>query len=226
MQSSLETEFARIGELQPHLPAAVALLIGLLALAAAAVPALWMLFMHVNTIAHEGAHATMASALGRRVLSVSMKADGTGLTLVQGGERAGTILFQLVGYLGPSLFGLGAAKLIQIGHSIAVLWLGLVLLACLLTVIRRSFGVVTVIGVGVVLFLIAAKASLGAQEATAYAVTWFLLLSGIRVIGEHGAKAGDAGELRKLAWMPGGFWSFLWMIGAVGALIVGAVLLV
>jgi flavorubredoxin len=72
----MQTELARIGQVQAHLPAAVAVLLGLAALAAAAVPALWRLTMYVNTIVHEGMHATMASALGWKVSGITMERNG------------------------------------------------------------------------------------------------------------------------------------------------------
>jgi hypothetical protein len=226
VHSSLGTELARIGQVQAHLPAAVAVLLGLLALGAAALPVLWQLTMHVNTIAHEGAHATMASAVGQKVVSVTLNKDGTGLTTARGGGPAGAIVVGLAGYLGPSAFGLAAAKLIQAGHSIAVLWLAILLLACMLVVTRSVFGVLTVVASVAGLYLIAANAPVGAQVATAYAVAWFLLLSGLRVVAEHGAKAGDAVNLRALTHVPRGFWSVIWLTGSMGALGLGAALLV
>jgi hypothetical protein len=222
----MQTELARIGQVQAHLPAAVAVLLGLVALAAAAVPALWRLTMHVNTIVHEGMHATMASALGWKVSGITMQRDGTGLTnAARNSARSDEFLFLFVGYIGPSAFGLLAAKLIQIGHAVAVLWLALVLLVCMLVVVRRSFGVLTVLAAGAGIYLVLVYTSVGAQVALAYAVAWFLLLSGIRVIGQHGAGAGDAHKLRELTYVPRGFWSLLWLVLSVGAAGLGAVLL-
>jgi hypothetical protein len=53
-------------------------------------------------------------------------------------------LTRFVGYLGPSGFGLCAAKLIETGHVVAVLWLAIMLLVLLLFLIRKSFAVVSV----------------------------------------------------------------------------------
>jgi hypothetical protein len=188
----------------------------------------WRLTVHVNTIAHEGMHATVASALGWKVSSVRLARNGTGKTraLSPPNDKAGAFLFQLLGYVGPSAFGLAAAKLIQIGHSVAALWLALLLLVCLLFVVRGSFGVLAIVAATVGLFLLLVYGSVGAQVATACAVAWFLLLSGIRVVIEDGAKAEDAGELRSLTFLPRSFWSFLWLVMTVGAAGLGAVLLV
>jgi hypothetical protein len=228
VQSPLGTELDRISQMQPHLPAAVAVALGLLALVAAAVPGLWRLTVHVNTIAHEGMHATVAAALGWKVSSVRLAANGTGKTKALGpaSDKTGTFLFQLLGYAGPSAFGLAAAKLIQIGHSVAALWLAMLLLVSMLFVIRGGFGVFAMIAVTIGLFLVLVYGSVGAQVATACVVAWFLLLSGVRVVREDGAKAEDAGELRSLTFLPRGVWSFLWLLISVGALGLGAVLLV
>jgi hypothetical protein len=226
VRSPLGPELDRIGQMQPHLPAAVAVLIGVVALLAAMVPGFWQLTVHVSTMAHEGAHATMGSALGRKVNGVKLARNGTGGTNIAVGPKPGSVLIGLIGYLGPSAFGLAAAKLIQVGHSIAVLWLTILLLACMLAMVRSVFGVVAVVTAGAAVFLIAAYTSVGAQVATAYGVAWFLLLSGIRAIAEDGAKAGDAGILRALTLVPNSFWSILWLILSVVAACAGAVLLV
>ena len=74
------------------------------------------------------------------------------------------------------------------GTPSSALWLALLLIVSMLVMIRRSFGVITVIAAGVGLFLLLAYGSVGAQVAAAYLVAWFLLLSGIRAAGEVGAS--------------------------------------
>ena len=83
-----------------------------------------------------------------------------------------------VGYVGPSAAGLIAAELISIGCSVAVLWLGLLLLAAMLLMIRNLFGGIVVLACGVLLYLIVWHATVGVETAVAYGVTWFLLVSG------------------------------------------------
>jgi Peptidase M50B-like len=226
VQSPFGTVLGRISQVQPHLPAAAAVLIGVLALAAAAVPGVWQLTTHVNTMAHEGAHATMASAVGRKVTYVRLAMNGSGRTRESGGPKGGTFLIGLAGYLGPSAFGLTGAKLIQVGHSVAVLWLAIALLGCLLSVTRGAFGILAILATGFCLYLVAVYTPLGTQVAAAYGVTWFLLLSGVRAVAEYDAKEGDAANLRSLTLVPNRFWLFLWLAGSVTALGFGAVLLV
>jgi Peptidase M50B-like len=76
---------------------------------------------------------------------VTLQPDATGATLMSGGKAAGHLAVGVAGYLGPSAFGLGAAKLIEIGHSAAVLWLTLLLLVLLLAVLRSAFSFVPVL---------------------------------------------------------------------------------
>jgi hypothetical protein len=223
---TIGTVLSRIGQTQAPLPAPAVLVIGLAALAAVGVQEIWLLARHVNTIAHEGAHAIAGSAVGRRIRGVKLQPNATGVTAMSGGPAAGRVTVGFVGYLGPSAFGLGAAKLIELGHSAAVLWLTLLLLVLMLVVLRGVFSFVPVLVVGGLLCIIARYGSVGADSVTAYAVAWFLLLSGVRVVLDHGANAADAGDLSKLTHTRPGCWAGLWLIGSVLALAVGGSLLI
>ncbi len=136
----------------------------------------------------------------------------------------GAYLF--AGYLGPSAFGLGAAKLISVGHAVAVLWLSLLLLAILLTMVRNLFGVFSVVITGFVLYLFARYAAVGTDKVVAYVITWFLLLSGLRMVVEHGSGADDAGILAGITYIPRVLWLGLWLVGTTFALVLGGSLLV
>jgi Peptidase M50B-like len=216
----------RIGETQPPLPAAAAVLIGLIALVVVVVHEIWLLAQHLDTIAHEGAHALVGSALGRTVRAVRFKPNGDGGTLVSGGRIPGDVAIGFVGYLGPSAFGLGAAKLIELQHSVAVLWLALVLLVVLLPVLREWFSFVPVLISGALIFIIARYASVGGEDMASYGLAWFLLLSGLRAVIDHGVRAGDAGRLAGLTRIWPAAWVALWLAGTVTALAVGGSLLV
>jgi hypothetical protein len=67
-----------------------------------------------------------------KVDGIRLNPDATGETAYASAGWLGNILVGFAGYLGPSLFGLAAAKLIELGHSEVVLWLALFLLALLL----------------------------------------------------------------------------------------------
>lgn len=223
---SFGTVLSRIGEIQTPLSAAGAVLIGLVALAAVSLQEIWLIARHVNTIAHEGAHAIAGSAVGQRIRGVTLNPNATGGTLTAGGKATGNLTVGFVGYLGPSLFGLGAAKLIEVGHSVAVLWLTLILLILLLFVLRKVFSYVPVIATGLVIYLIARYGSVGADAIAAYLITWFLLLSGVRVVLDHNLNAVDAGNLAELTHIGRAFWVLLWLVGSIAAVAIGGALLV
>ncbi len=216
----------RIGELQAQLPAGTSLLIGVAALGAVTLSGVWLIVRHVSLIAHEGAHAAMGSGTGKKIMSIRLNPDGTGVTSMLSGQGRGSdIAVTFIGYLGPSLFGLLAAKLIDVGHIDAVLWLGLLALAISLTMLRNWFGVISVIFTGWLLYLVVRYATIGTQDTVAYGIAWFLLLSGVRGVLEDGSRAADAGHLRQITHLPRGLWSLLWLAGSVAALVIGGSLL-
>ncbi|HWM96654.1 MAG TPA: M50 family metallopeptidase [Streptosporangiaceae bacterium] len=98
------------------LSGSAAMVTGLVAFAAVATDAGWQFIRHGTVMAHEGAHAVFVSLLFRRFDGIDLNADATGEThrKVTGGCLGEVVLF-FVGYVGPSLFGLGAARLIQRG---------------------------------------------------------------------------------------------------------------
>jgi Peptidase M50B-like len=130
--------------------------------------------------------------------------------------------FYFVGYLGASAFGLGAARLIQFGHITVVLWLIMGLLALLLIKLKRSFGIVTVPLAGFLIFLILKHTPQSAQILAVYVITWFLLLSGVRVVVDHGVNAGDARILSGSTSIPRLVFAALWLAGTVAAVVIGA----
>jgi hypothetical protein len=226
--SALAASLQRIGQVQAHLSGPVSVLLALIAAGAAFVPFLWPLTRHITVMAHEGAHATMASAVGRKVNGIEFKLDARGVTHHSGsaGGTPGSIAITFAGYLGPSAFGVGAAELIRAGYIVAVLWIGLAALIAIMLTMKRSFGIVTVLLALITVFLVAGFATVKVQVITAYIVTWFLLVSSIQIIRIRGKNAGDAGKLQGMTRIPAGFWSKTWLAGALAALVFGAILLV
>jgi hypothetical protein len=224
--AELAASLARIGQVQAHLSAPQSVLIAVVALGAALIEGLWLVARHVTVMAHEGAHATIASAVGRRVDGIEFRRNANGATYVSGtGDALDQFAVAFVGYLGPSLFGIGAAALISAGHIVAVLWIGLAGLLAIMVTLRRSFGIVTVILVFVLLFLIAGFAAVGVQVITAYGIAWFLLVSGIQGIRVRRDGSGDSDTLRSMTRIPNGFWFGAWLVGSLAALVFGATLL-
>ena len=194
---------------QAVLPGSTATVIGLAAFAVVALPASWLVVRPVAVAAHRGAHAVTGLLVYRSVR------DGIDIESAAGLRSVPVVL---AGYLGPSGFGLGAAKLIELGYSSVVLWLVLALLAVLLIGLRRSFGLIIAILAGGVLFVLARYTSVHVQLVTAYSLAWLLLLSGVRRVIEVGVS-GITGVPRIL-WFP------LWLVAALAAAAEGARLLI
>src|SRR6476646_10260933 len=127
------------------LPIQAAVLVGLVSLALVALPGFWASLNHFARIAHEGAHAIVGSVLDTRVTGVHLyrkdpdgEPGGSGKTFIR--DEPGTgFAWRVVGYFGPSGFGLAAAALIAHGLILLVLWTGVVLLAILLLSLRTVF---------------------------------------------------------------------------------------
>jgi hypothetical protein len=197
-----------------------AALIGLAVFAVVVLNFFWELLQHGMVMAHEGGHAAVAALLFRKVNGMELNADG-GVTRIADAGWLGNILIGFAGYLGPSLYGLAAAKLIELGHIVTVLWLTLFLLVLVLIVVRTAFGVVAVVVAGGLVFVIARYASLSVQIVAAYAIAWFLLLSGVRRILERGVDTGDGQALSDLTWIPRFVWFLLWLVGTLTAVAAG-----
>ena len=115
--------WARVTTSVPDLPTEV--LLGTAAVAGLLVlsPTLWQLTRHAVTIAHEGAHGAVALAAGRRLSGIRLHSDTSGLTVSAGKPTGlGMVLTCFAGYVGPGLFGLGAAALLAAGHAVGLLW--------------------------------------------------------------------------------------------------------
>jgi Peptidase M50B-like len=206
------------------LPGDVAALVGVAALIVVMVPFLWPLAQHFNAMAHEGAHAVVGGVMGFRLEGVRLDRDANGTTAWEPGTPETGMrrtLTRFVGYLGPSAFGLFAAKLIETGRVVTVLWIVVLLLVLLLFLIRKSFGIVSVSAAIAALAVITRYAHTGVEEIVSYGMTWLLLLSGVRVAVAHGANAVDAGNLSRTTGVPRLVWALLWLAGTLLAVVIG-----
>jgi hypothetical protein len=206
-------------------------LLGTAAVAALLVlsPTLWRPTRNVVTIAHEGAHGLVALAAGRRLSGIRLHSDTSGLTVSAGRPTGlGMVLTCAAGYIGPGLFGLGAAALLAAGHAVGLLWALLVLLALLLVQIRNWYGLWSVLVTGAVVFGATWWLPPEGQAAFAALATWFLLLAAPRTVLElqssrrkRRAPDSDADQLAVLTPFPALFWVGVFLLVDVGALLLG-----
>jgi hypothetical protein len=139
------------------------------------------------------------------------------------------VLTCAAGYVGPALFGLGAAALLAAGHAVGVLWAVLALLALLLLQIRNFYGLWAVLVTGAVVAGVTAWLPPAGQAAFAAAVTWFLLLAAPRTVLElQGARRrrrapdSDADQLSRLTGLPALLWVGVFLLVDVAALALAA----
>jgi hypothetical protein len=218
----------KLRSVQPvHLPlsAGESVLIGLVMAVLVLVPLLGLPAAHFSGMTREGIHALLAVILGVTVAEIVLDRHSGGRTSIVG-EGLRVVLVFLIGYLGPSVFGLGAAKLISLGDPVIVLWLLVLLLVLVLFLLGRSFGLLSVPFALALLYLLLRHPHVRTEVITAYAVAWLLLLSGVRTVIAQGIHSGATDNLRSRTHLPHGFWWLLWLAGTVAALLLGGKLLV
>jgi hypothetical protein len=215
---------------QPLPPRWLVLGSGALALAVVLSARVWPLARTVVTIVHEGGHAVVALATGRRLAGVRLYRSTAGETRSAGrADGVGIALTAAAGYPAPSLLGLGAAALLAIGHLTAMLLLSLVLLAALALAIRNAYGLLAVLITAGAIAAVGLFATAEVQAGFGYAMTWFLLLGGVRPVIELArerrrdrGRRSDADKLAHLTGLRGGAWVVIFGLVALAALAVSA----
>lgn len=220
----LGTLWARVVATQP-LPG-VQPTAALAAVALALVVLAWPAVRLLGTMCHEGGHALVGLVVGRRLSSITLRSDTSGLTVTRGRSKGpGMVAMLLAGYPAPAIVGLALAWLAGQGHAAAVLWLLVALGAVMLVWIRNLYGLVA---------LLSAVAAVGL--ATWYAppillgwiaigLAWLFLFSGPRPIVEllgSRSTTSDAAQLAALTHVPRVLWSLVWLALTVAALLLGA----
>jgi hypothetical protein len=218
---------------QPDPPSLLVLITAVIALAAVAVRPVWRVARNAVTIAHEGGHAFVALLTGRRLRGIRLEFDTSGLTLSAGRPSGPGMIFTLMaGYIAPSLVGLAGAWILGGNRITLLLWLAIVLLLLMLINIRNVFGVVSLLVTGAIVFAVSWYASPQVQAAFAYTGVWFLLIGGVRPVGElqklrrrGRMPESDADQLAHLTRVPAVMWVFLFYLVTVAVLVIGAFML-
>ena len=215
---------------QPVPPLWLVLASGALALVVVASARVWPVARTVVTIVHEGGHALVALVTGQRLIRVRLYRNTAGETVSTGKpDGAGVALTAAAGYPAPSLLGLGAAALLAIGHLTGMLLLSLLMLAGLAVAVRNAYGMLAVLITAADVAVVCLYAPPVVQAGFGYAMTWFLLLGGVRPVIElqrdrrrGRAWRSDADQLARLTRVPGGAWVTIFGIIAIAALAVSA----
>jgi hypothetical protein len=218
-----------ISSAQPAPPRSLVLVVAAVALATVAYRPAWKVARNAVTIAHEGGHAVAALITGRRLSGIRLHADTSGVTVSYGKPYGfGMVLTASAGYIAPSLFGLGGAALLGLGHVTALLWVCVGLLALMLLMLRNFYGLISVLITGVIAFIVSWYADARVQAGFAYLAVWFLLFGGVRPVFElqwqrrtGRAPNSDADQLAKLTRTPGALWVTMFVFVALGAVLLG-----
>jgi hypothetical protein len=187
---------------------------GAVAALAVVIDGIWRWSRGVVTIAHEAGHAVVALATGRRLTGIRLHADTSGLTLSVGRPRGpGMVATAFAGYVTPSLVGLAGVALLAFDQVTVMLWASAAVLVAMLVMVRNAYGALTLVVTGAVVVGVSLYTSADVQAAFAYAMTWFLLVGGVRPVGElrrqrrhQPGGVTDADMLARLTPLPGAVW--------------------
>jgi hypothetical protein len=206
---------------------------GLGAALAVVIDGVWRIARSVVTITHEAGHAAAALVTGRRLTGIRLHSDTSGLTLSVGKPSGfGMVVTAAAGYMSPSLVGLAGVGLLAVEQVTVMLWTAAAVLVAMLVMVRNWYGALSLLVTGGLVVGISLYGNDDLQATFAYAMTWFLLIGGVRPVGElrrqrryqPGAPT-DADILARLTRVPGSVWVALFGLVTLGALGTGGWLL-
>lgn len=224
----------RVFAAQPDPPPWLVLVAAAAALLVVLTHTTWRLARHAITIAHEGGHALIAILTGRRLRGIKVHSDTSGLTVSAGRPTGfGMVLSLFAGYVTPSLLGLAGAVLLAKGRITLLLWVAVLLLFAMLVMTRNAYGVLSMLATTGVVFAVSWFAPPEAQAVFAYAGVWFLLLGGVKPVGElqrlrrrGQLPDSDADQLARLTRVPAFLWVLVFGLITLGAAVAGGALLI
>ena len=213
---------------QPVPDAAFVVATGVVALLLVLAPATWPRVRLGVTVVHEAGHALVAVLVGRRLRSIRLHSDTSGVTLSSGRPRGpGVVAMLAAGYLAPAGLGVVAAVLLADGRSVGLLWLLVVLAAALLLWVRNGYGFLVLLAGGTAVVLLTWYADGQVQSVAAYLVAWVLLLASPRPLvellraGRRRGRSSDPDQLARLTRMPAVLWILLLLLANLAGLVVG-----
>ncbi|HCB03500.1 MAG TPA: hypothetical protein DEQ43_04485 [Nocardioides bacterium] len=201
---------------------------GLIALVLVLAPVTWPRVRLGVTVVHEAGHALVGVLVGRRLKSVHLHSDTSGLTITSGKPRGpGMVAMLAAGYLAPAALGLVAALLLAAGRSVGLLWLLVVLTALLLLWVRNGYGFLVLLAGGAGVLLLTWYGDGTVQSVAAYLITWLLLLAAPRPLvelltaGRRRGRTSDPDQLARLTRIPAVLWILALLLANLTGLVVG-----
>jgi hypothetical protein len=201
---------------------------GALALLLVLVPATWPRVRLGITVVHEAGHAVVAVLVGRRLRSIRLHSDTSGLTVSHGKPRGpGMVAMLAAGYLAPAALGLLAALLLAAGRSVGLLWLLVLLTSALLLWVRNGYGFLVLLGGGGGVLMLTWYGDGRVQSVAAYLIAWLLLLAAPRPLlelltsGRRRGRTSDPDQLAGLTRVPAVLWILLPLLANLAGLVVG-----
>jgi hypothetical protein len=224
----LQEVWDRATATQPVPEPSFVLATGVVALLLVLVPATWPRVRLGVTVVHEAGHAVVAVLVGRRLRSITLHSDTSGLTVSRGKPTGpGMVAMLAAGYLAPALLGLLAALLLAAGRSVGLLWLLVVLTAALMLWVRNGYGFLVLLVGGAGVLALTWYADGTVQSIAAYLITWLLLLAAPRPLvellaaGRRRGRTSDADQLARLTRVPAVVWIVLLLLANLAGLVVG-----
>lgn len=190
----------------------------------------WAWSRHLVTLVHEGGHALVALLTGRRLNSITLHSDTSGLTVSSGRPTGfGMVLTAAAGYPAPALAGLMVAALVRYGEPGWAMSAALILLAVMLLHIRNWFGLLVVVLTGVVTAAIVLASNDEIHGIAATALAWFMLFAAPRPVAEmwgqrrkRHTRTSDPDLLARLTHIPAIVWAILFVVFNLAAFCLGA----
>lgn len=190
--------------------------------------ATWLRVRLGVTVVHEAGHALVAVLVGRRLQSIRLHSDTSGVTVSRGKPRGpGMVVMLAAGYLAPAVLGLVAALLLAAGHSVGLLWLLVALMAGLLLWVRNGYGFLVLLVGGAGVLLLTWYANGTVQSVAAYLIAWLLLLASPRPLlellasGRRRGRTSDPDQLAGLTKVPAVVWTVVLLVANLAGLVVG-----
>ncbi len=224
----LDDIWDRATSTQPVPEARLVVATGLVALLLVVSPATWPRVRLGVTVVHEAGHAVVAVLAGRRLRSIRLHSDTSGLTVSRGKPRGpGMVAMLAAGYLAPAALGLVAALLLAAGRSVGLLWLLALLSAALILWVRNGYGLLVLLVGGTGVLLLSWYADGTVQSVAAYLIAWLLLLAAPRPLlellgaGRRRPRTSDPDQLARLTRVPAVLWILFLLLASLAGLVVG-----